>query len=501
MLLGNLDTKSTQARPNQSASLYGPLEADQREINGPHQASSTQRTAPAQTARTASTKPTSTPGVDPSWASSPNHKDQVRNVLNTNARREQEREDAKAKQLADAMDDQRTKVAARAPGRTIPDAQLKGAAQAELSRKAASAKIQSQARAAKAAGAKANAAKAAQTQQARAVINLLTPTIVNALTVDQTPTAAAFDQRLSATIDDLKAEHPDKKYSYSMWRGAALTRINQQNNQAKLSKVVADIKANGLASMQAKPTAKVAAAIPTQKEDKILQKIAELKTKIHETKPDFELSDSAWRAAAMSDLAAENNQPKAKAQIDKFIADQKQTAEHKANYDQSVNNSQVKNGVRNDGFIGMSSDILGIKGNDINWKSNTDDSIFLGQNNERKTITLNVDGPIRISPTSITSGIDRATITVDWYGRDENGKVTPEFRSEDTKTRQHEMIAGYNSGVGYHDFAPPYDKPNANGYRVTITKPAQPDNSGNSAGMELNIYSREGDKPVERVVK
>jgi len=259
----DLDTKSTQARPNQSASLYGPLEAGQREIVGPHQASSSQQPAPAQTARTASTKPTSTPGVDPSWASSPNHEDQVRNVLNTNARRAQEQEDAKAKQRMDAgIADQRAKAKAKTPDKDYSDAQLKGAYQANrtaahtaktvrdlISRSnAISAKAQSQGLSLTPAQSlrheidkirtqnKAKAAKAAQTQQARAVINLLAPTVIKALTAKPVaPVAAAAptftDDQIHQRITELKAKKPGVRKAYTDWVDDAVTDLTAEQNQ------------------------------------------------------------------------------------------------------------------------------------------------------------------------------------------------------------------------------------------------------------------------------
>ena len=426
----NLDTKSTQARPNRSASLYGPPEAGQREIVGPHQAASAPQSSPTQAPKTAAAKQTATPGVDPSWVSSSDPSVQAQNVRNTNARRAQEQEDAKAKQRMDAeIANQRTKVATRAPDRTFTDAQLKGAAQAELSRKSASASIQAQASAAKAAGAKANAAKAAQTKQASAVINLLAPTVIKALT--------------------------------------------------------------------AKPVAPVAAAAPTYTDDQIHRKITELKTKIHKTKPDFKLSYSAWKGAAMSALAAENNQPKAKAQIDKFIADQKQISDHKITYERTVKNQP--NGYRNDGFIGQ----IWSGNNEVDWGGSPDDNISLGENNSLKSVTLNVDGPFRIEPTSVSAGLDGASITVDWYGRSASGNITPEYRmkTEDTNIRQHKISNLFGMALGSLDFAPPYTDRNPNGYSVTISKSGQPNTNGASTGMTFNIYSQKGNKPVTRDIR
>jgi len=452
----NLDTQSTQARPTRSASLYGPSEVDQREAYGPPRASSAQQSAPAQTAQTAPAKRTPTPGVDPSWASSPDPKVQAQNVLNTNARREQEREDAKAKQRMDAgIADQRAKAKAKNPDKDYSEAMLKGAYQANrtaahtaktvrdlISRSnAISAKAQSQGLSLTPAQSlrheidkirtqnKANAAKATQTKQARAVINLLAPTVIKALT--------------------------------------------------------------------AKPVAPVAAAAPTYTDDQIHRKITELKTKIHKTKPDFKLSYSAWKGAAMSALAAENNQPKAKAQIDKFIADQKQISDHKITYERTVKNQP--NGYRNDGFIGQ----IWSGNNEVDWGGSPDDNISLGENNSLKSVTLNVDGPFRIEPTSVSAGLDGASITVDWYGRSASGNITPEYRmkTEDTNIRQHKISNLFGMALGSLDFAPPYTDRNPNGYSVTISKSGQPNTNGASTGMTFNIYSQKGNKPVTRDIR
>jgi len=247
----NLDTKSTQARPNRSASLYGPPEAGQREIVGPHQAASAPQSSPTQAPKTAAAKQTATPGVDPSWVSSSDPSVQAQNVRNTNARRAQEQEDAKAKQRMDAeIANQRTKVATRAPDRTFTDAQLKGAAQAELSRKSASASIQAQASAAKAAGAKANAAKAAQTKQARAVINLLAPTVIKALTAKPVaPVAgapisdAAIGDATQALKAAVKSIDPNKTFSFNELKEGSVNILSGNGKTSAVQDYLASNKA------------------------------------------------------------------------------------------------------------------------------------------------------------------------------------------------------------------------------------------------------------------
>jgi len=143
----------------------------------------------------------------------------------------------------------------------------------------------------------------------------------------------------------------------------------------------------------------------------------------------------------------------------------------------------------NDGFIGV-----GTKGP---WRSVVDDNIYFGPNTIRSSVTLKVGGPIRLEPTSVTSGLDSAWVSIDWYGLDEKGQAIPEIRPHQ-KSRQHSILGGYNEGLGAYDFAPPYLDLNPNGYLVTITKPAQFDSHGNPFGMMVDVYSQDGDRRVKR---
>jgi len=192
----------------------------------------------------------------------------VRNVLNTNTRREQEQEDAKAKQFADGIAKERAKAKANNPDKDYSDAQLKGAYQANRTAahtaktvrdlinrsNANSAKAQSQGLSLTPAQSlsheiekirtqnKVNAAKAAQTKQARAVINLLAPTVIKALTTKPTAPVAAAAPISDAAIGDatqalkaaVKSIDPNKTFSFNELKEGS---VNILSNNGKTSAV------------------------------------------------------------------------------------------------------------------------------------------------------------------------------------------------------------------------------------------------------------------------
>jgi len=207
----------------------------------------------------------------------------VRNVLNTNARREQEQEDAKAKQRMDAgIADQRAKAKAKNPDKDYSIAKLKGAYQANrtaahtaktikdlISRSNAnSAKAQSQGLSLTPAQSlrheidkirtqnKANAAKAAQTKQASAVINLLAPTVIKALTAKPVAPVAAAAPISDAAIGDatqalkaaVKSIDPNKTFSFNELKEGSVNILSGNGKTSAVQDYLASNKAEQSAS-------------------------------------------------------------------------------------------------------------------------------------------------------------------------------------------------------------------------------------------------------------
>ena len=201
----------------------------------------------------------------------------MRNVLNTNARREQEQEDAKAKQRMDAgIADQRAKAKAKNPDKDYSIAKLKGAYQANrtaahtaktikdlISRSNAnSAKAQSQGLSLTPAQSlrheidkirtqnKANAAKATQTKQARAVINLLAPTVIKALTAKPVaPVAgapisdAAIGDATQALKAAVKSIDPNKTFSFNELKEGSVNILSGNGKTSAVQDYLASNKA------------------------------------------------------------------------------------------------------------------------------------------------------------------------------------------------------------------------------------------------------------------
>lgn len=219
------------------------------------------------------------------------------------------------------------------------------------------------------------------------------------------------------------------------------------------------------------------------------------------TRPDnmtaAEARKAAWDAVKSAERAlnlggAKPDGQQAQPKTPKMHAQPSEVDKQNTIYGRTVNNQAP--GFRNDGFIGQV--MTGTNG--IAWNDKPDDNVHMGSNTIHNSVTLDVDGPFRVEPNSATFGADSAWVSVDWHQR--NGNVTPEFRSNDLETRQHLFSSAYGQ-AGFYDFAPPYSDSDAKGYRVTITKSAQPDNSGASLGTKFNIYSRKGDKSVKRNIK
>jgi|GEM_PF-2753344 len=120
----------------------------------------------------------------------------------------------------------------------------------------------------------------------------------------------------------------------------------------------------------------------------------------------------------------------------------------------------------------------------IEWNEKPSEQVYDGRNE------FNVDGPIKIDPSSVTFGLDGLKYEVDWYTLDKNGNVVPEWRSNDFKPKEGTASSIYGYSGKSETYHPPI--PSKHGYRVIIRVPPQHSYNGNSTGIHLNVYSPKG---------
>ncbi|WNJ99815.1 hypothetical protein L2D14_18395 [Thalassospiraceae bacterium LMO-JJ14] len=124
------------------------------------------------------------------------------------------------------------------------------------------------------------------------------------------------------------------------------------------------------------------------------------------------------------------------------------------------------------------------KEEEIEWNEKPSEQVYDGRNE------FNVDGPIKIDPSSVTLGLDGLKYEVDWYTLDKNGNVVPEWRSNDFKPKEGTASSIYGYSGKSETYHPPI--PSKHGYRVIIRVPPQHSYNGNSTGIHLNVYSPKG---------
>ncbi|MCR9221978.1 MAG: peptidoglycan-binding protein [Alphaproteobacteria bacterium] len=120
----------------------------------------------------------------------------------------------------------------------------------------------------------------------------------------------------------------------------------------------------------------------------------------------------------------------------------------------------------------------------------------------RGGLQLNTDGPIRIDLNSTTLGIDGLEYQVRWYALNEDGSVIPNltappsFWKGDGSARTYRGLAGASTGQS-QILRPPFDSPH--GYRVDIRVRPGEAYHGNSAGVDMSVFSSAGGRvnPVQ----
>ncbi|MEX0693434.1 MAG: hypothetical protein WD075_03220 [Rhodospirillales bacterium] len=119
------------------------------------------------------------------------------------------------------------------------------------------------------------------------------------------------------------------------------------------------------------------------------------------------------------------------------------------------------------------------------WNEKPSEQVYDGRNE------FDVDGPVKIDPKSVTAGVDGLRYEVDWYTLDKDGKVVPEWRSDDYRPKEGPGLSFYGTSKPDIHYPP---IPSKYGYRVIIRIPPQPDYNANSAGTYLDVYSPKGSR-------
>ena len=174
-----------------------------------------------------------------------------------------------------------------------------------------------------------------------------------------------------------------------------------------------------------------------------------------------------------------------------LIKSEMREVQHELNFDRSSKISALK-GKYNDGLVGAG--VENFSG--INWKEKPDDQVQLKAGALPNTTSFQVNGPIRIEPISNTIGYESAVISVSWSRLDKRGNRMPELINPDHDTYNvgGGNLLGQPLGPGYLDFSPPYPDENPYGYEVHITTPPQYVPHGNPTGIDLRIYTQQGDE-------
>ena len=182
--------------------------------------------------------------------------------------------------------------------------------------------------------------------------------------------------------------------------------------------------------------------------------------------------------------------------VPEAIQEEMKEVQHELHFERSSRISQLK-GKYNDGLVGAGKKNF----SGISWKAEPDKTTMLKAGNLPGSVSFRVDGPVRIEPVSNTVGYESAVISISWSKLNEDGKAETEFRNPEVDTYN---VGGGNffgmpSGPGYLDFSPPFPNINPYGYEVHISTPPQTVTHGNPDGVQVKVFTQQGDNSAIEV--